>query len=145
MQSVLTGEAFRLLSSPCVYTCWNCGYCLYVGMSTQGLIRVLSPSHHMYRLLKEVSEQAGTRIDFDRVEINWCSTNEEAIKLERLLIKTLKPLMNRDNSTRINKTQFRTQYKATPFKKTLVKRVAKGLKVEASEFERALSQVQEKK
>jgi len=89
----LTGLQLFIWSGPIVYICWkftknliNHKYKIssYIGKSSQGLARPLGNDHHKKDVIKNA----------DEIEILPCLSNEDATKLERELIKFLRPLYN---------------------------------------------------
>jgi hypothetical protein len=79
---------FRALTSPLVYIVYVGEVCEYVGLSSHGLARVLSPSHHA------VSNLIHGNIPLVRLFIIPCQSRFQAEKLEREKIKELQPRRN---------------------------------------------------
>jgi hypothetical protein len=77
------GDAVRAMRSPCVYLLWRGDSCLYVGMSTAGLTRPLSSSHHAI----------GSVETDDYLQVFFVS-DEIVADLEWWLIRLLKPERN---------------------------------------------------
>jgi len=80
----LTGHQIQILRGPLVYLWSRNSEALYVGMSSQGLLRPLDPRHHRLQSI----------LIGDSLQIIRCIDSEGARALEANLIEQLKPLLN---------------------------------------------------
>lgn len=83
-----TKSQYKRATGPMVYIFWGLNeigrIALYVGYSHNGLIRALHPNHHM----KPARDRA------IELEFVICESPEDAARMERHLIRTLKPEFN---------------------------------------------------
>jgi hypothetical protein len=92
------GQVMRIMG-PLVYIFWQWDIDektmkpLYVGRSSFGLARPLSPGHH----LSEVRDGA------KGMEIIFCASEKDSVSLEKLLIRRLKP----EHNTRAEDRKYR--------------------------------------
>jgi transcription initiation factor TFIIIB Brf1 subunit/transcription initiation factor TFIIB len=91
--AIYTKDEYEALLRPCVYTLWQDKTPLYVGKSTRGIARALSPDHIVRKTLKEAG------IIITATQIQWCSTVDEIEELESLLVQRLNPEFNKCHPT----------------------------------------------
>lgn len=108
---------FKALIQPIVYIVYVDEVCEYVGLSTQGLARVLSTSHHA------ISDLIYGDTPFTRLFIVVCSSKFEAEKLERAKIKELQPRRNGKQWKGNKRSRSESEQKAyvfDPYTRTLL-------------------------
>lgn len=81
---VMTGEDINYLHGPMVYIWWRGDICMYVGASSYGIRRVLSPNHIVL----------GKMWHEDTIEMLRFATRKAAFDTERQLIEKYNPRLN---------------------------------------------------
>lgn len=82
-----TGDVWRSLRRPCVYVMSSDAEVLYVGMSSNGIERPFSPTHHALDYDRELA--------VDTIKVYPCHNMAAARRVERMLIVGLNPKWNK--------------------------------------------------
>jgi excinuclease UvrABC nuclease subunit len=86
-----TIEEMKALVRPCVYAFFRNGKVMYIGKSCNGILRPLSPKHHV----RDGKRNRKYKINgLDTVVIFWFDKNVDAYDIEQHLISLLRPPHN---------------------------------------------------
>jgi hypothetical protein len=102
---VVEHDRVILYQKPCVYFAYGVGGLQYIGVSTQGLVRPLGPSHERVSQIEDLRLMC---IPFD--------TEEAAKQAEAELLYLLSPPLNRSTPSRKALQKARRRFKRDPEK-----------------------------
>jgi hypothetical protein len=87
----VSGKEWLRLKQPCVYVWFRYDACLYVGQSEDGVQRLFHSDHHVINKKSHVSPADTFKVLF--------VDKQDLLKIEIMLIHSLKPEFNHANST----------------------------------------------